>query len=140
MREREKGGEKRKKRKREKKRKKENSRKSVRWAAYPLPLCECMWMCDSERGSGPEGGDDLCFHTGEISPPPPSPPSPPSVHPLQSSYPSCEAQILVSRSKFLLQGPNSSLEAQISASRLKSQPQGPNISLDDQISTLRPKS
>ena len=27
---------------------------------YPLPLCECMWVCDSERGSGPEGADDLC--------------------------------------------------------------------------------
>ena len=27
---------------------------------YPLPLCECMWMCDGERGSGPEGADDLC--------------------------------------------------------------------------------
>ena len=26
---------------------------------YPLPLCEYMWMCDSERGSGPEGADDL---------------------------------------------------------------------------------
>ena len=25
---------------------------------YPLPLCE--WMCDSERGSGPNGADDLC--------------------------------------------------------------------------------
>ena len=27
---------------------------------YPLPLSECMWMCDGERGSGPEGADDLC--------------------------------------------------------------------------------
>ena len=29
-------------------------------------------------GSGPEGADDLCFHTGEISPPS-SPPPPPSL-------------------------------------------------------------
>ena len=28
---------------------------------FPLPLCECMWMCDGERGSGPEGANDLCF-------------------------------------------------------------------------------
>ena len=27
---------------------------------YPLPLCEYMWMSDGERGSGPEGADDLC--------------------------------------------------------------------------------
>ena len=26
---------------------------------YPLPLCVYM-LCDSERGSGPEGVDDLC--------------------------------------------------------------------------------
>ena len=29
-------------------------------------------------GSGPEGADDLCFHTGEISP------SPPYVHPFEA--------------------------------------------------------
>ena len=28
---------------------------------YPMPLCECVWMCDGERGSGPEGADDLCL-------------------------------------------------------------------------------
>ena len=28
---------------------------------YPLPLCEHMLMCDGERGSGPEGADDLCL-------------------------------------------------------------------------------
>ena len=28
---------------------------------YPLPLCEYMLMCDGERGSGPEGADDLCL-------------------------------------------------------------------------------
>ena len=27
---------------------------------YPLPLCENVLMCDGERGSGPEGADDLC--------------------------------------------------------------------------------
>ena len=33
---------------------------------YPLPLCECMWMCDGERGSGPEGADDLCSVSMEV--------------------------------------------------------------------------
>ena len=28
---------------------------------YLLPLCEHMLMCDGERGSGPEGADDLCL-------------------------------------------------------------------------------
>ena len=28
---------------------------------YPLPLCEHMLMCDGERGSGPEGPNDLCL-------------------------------------------------------------------------------
>ena len=28
---------------------------------YPLPLYEYMLMCDGERGSGPEGADDLCL-------------------------------------------------------------------------------
>ena len=28
---------------------------------YPLPLCEYMWVCDGERGSGPEGANDLCL-------------------------------------------------------------------------------
>ena len=27
---------------------------------YPLPLCEYV-MCDSKRGSGPEGANDLCL-------------------------------------------------------------------------------
>ena len=26
---------------------------------YPLPLCECMLICYGERGSGPEGADDV---------------------------------------------------------------------------------
>ena len=26
---------------------------------YSLPLHEYLWMCDGERGSGPEGADDL---------------------------------------------------------------------------------
>ena len=77
-------------------------------------------------GSGPEGADDLCFHTGEISPPPYPPSSssvpPPGLHaqnqPLGSN-PSLEAQIPASRPKFQPQGPNSSLRTQISASRPK---------------------
>ena len=28
---------------------------------YALPLCEYMWVCDGERGRGPEGADDLCL-------------------------------------------------------------------------------
>ena len=28
---------------------------------YPLPLCEYMCVYDGERGSGPEGADDLCL-------------------------------------------------------------------------------
>ena len=28
---------------------------------YPLPLCEYMWVSDGERGSGPEGANDLCL-------------------------------------------------------------------------------
>ena len=27
---------------------------------YLLPLCESMWICDGERGSGPKRADDLC--------------------------------------------------------------------------------
>ena len=56
-------------------------------------------------GSGPEGVDDLCFHTyGGFSPsPPPSPPQSPA-----------------SRPEFQSRGPNPSLEAQIPASRPKS--------------------
>ena len=39
-------------------------------------------------GSGPEGADDLCFHTGEISPPPSPSPSPsPYPPPLSASRP-----------------------------------------------------
>ena len=33
--------------------------KAIDGQRYPLPLCEYM-LCDGERGSGPEGADDLC--------------------------------------------------------------------------------
>ena len=33
---------------------------------YPLPLCECMWVCGGERGSGLERADDLCFVSSEV--------------------------------------------------------------------------
>ena len=81
-----------------------NSRKSVRWSAVPVPCSSRLWLkLRGEQGSGPEGVDDLCFHTyGEFSPPPPPSSSPPS--PLKSQS----------------QGPNSSLEAQIPVSRPKS--------------------
>ena len=65
-------------------------------------------------GSGPEGADDLCFHTGEISPQ-----SSPSSPPASLSTP-FEAHILALRLKSQPIGPNPSLEAQILASRAKS--------------------
>ena len=65
-------------------------------------------MLEVEEGqsSGPEGVDDLCFHTGEFSPSPPHPPLPPASGP----YLSLETHIPASRPK--------SLEAGIWASRL----------------------
>ena len=70
-----------------------NSRKSVRWSAVPVPCLSRLWLkLRGEQGSGPEGVDDLCFHTyGEFSPSP----SPPPLYP--PSNPSLEAQILASR-------------------------------------------
>ena len=54
-----------------------NNCKSVRWSAVPVPcLSKLCLKLRGEQGSGPEGVDDLCFHTyGEFSPP--SSPSPP---------------------------------------------------------------
>ena len=75
-------------------------------------------------GSGPEGDDDLCFHTGEISSPPP--PSSPSSPPLK-------AQNQASRPG----GSNPSLKAQIPALRLKSQYQGSNPSLEGSNPSLK---
>ena len=40
---------------------KENSRKSVRWSAVPVAPKLVYVRCGSERGSGPEGADDLCW-------------------------------------------------------------------------------
>ena len=92
-----------------------DSRKSVRWSAVPVPCLR--WKLREEQGSGPEGVDDLCFHTyGGFSPSSPPPP-PPSLPP---SNPSLEAQIPVSRPKSQSRGPNPSLKAQILASRPKS--------------------
>ena len=50
-----------------------NSRKSVKWSAVPVPSKSELWLkLRGEQGSGPEGVDDLCFHTyGEFSPSPP---------------------------------------------------------------------
>ena len=78
-----------------------NSRKSVRWSAVPMPCLSRLWLkLRGEQGSGPEGVDDLCFHTyGEFSPPPPPPSSSPSPPPHPPSpkprgpYPSLEAEI-----------------------------------------------
>ena len=55
------------KKKRKEKKEKENGKKereivtkALDGQRYPLPLCEYV-MCDGERGSGPEGADDLCL-------------------------------------------------------------------------------
>ena len=80
---------------------------------YTLPcravcLSDCWWVTiksdfritapaqPSFLGSGPEGADDLCFHTGEISPPSPPPTSPPRPW---DPNPSFKTQILASRLK-----------------------------------------
>ena len=77
---------------------------------------------EGEQGSGPEGVDDLCFHTyGGFSPPPPSSHSPLSLPP----------QIPVSKPKFQSRGPNPSLKAQIPAQ---------NASTKASIQALRPQS
>ena len=103
--------------KKKKKVEEENSRKSVRWSAVPLPyLSRLCLKLSGEQSSGPEGVNDLCFHTyGGFSPSPPSsfPTSPPP------SNPSLEDQIPVSRLKSQARDPNPSLMAQILASRLK---------------------
>ena len=67
-------------------------------------------------GSGSEGADDLCFHTGEISPPP-SPPSPST--PFKAQIPVVRPKSQSRCSKPSHQAENSSLQAQIPASRLK---------------------
>ena len=42
-----------------------NSRKSVRWSAVPIAPKLVYVRCEGERGSGPEGADDLCcFYLG----------------------------------------------------------------------------
>ena len=38
-----------------------NSRKSVRWSAVPVAPKLVNVRCEGERGSGPEGADDLCL-------------------------------------------------------------------------------
>ena len=40
---------------------KKNSRKSVRWSAVPVAPKLVSVRCEGERGSGPEGADDLCM-------------------------------------------------------------------------------
>ena len=100
-----------------------NSRKSVRWSAVPVSgLSRLCLKLRGEQGSGPEGVDDLCFHTyGEISP-------------FWAAAPKGPVTYAFTQGKFLLllrpprtRYPNSSLEAQISALRPKSQPWGPNL-------------
>ena len=48
------------KRKRERK-EKEIVAKASDGQRYPLPLSLCLVVCDCERGSGPEGADDVSF-------------------------------------------------------------------------------
>ena len=71
-------------------------------------------------GSGPEGIDDPCLHTWEISSSSPSPYTPPS---------GLKTQIPALRPKSQSQGLSPCLKAHISASRLKFQTQGSNSSL-----------
>ena len=105
-----------------------------------------------QRG-GPEGLEDLCFHTlGNFLPllllhPPLTEISAlrPKTRP-QGPNLSLVAQIQVSRLKLSLEAQipasrsNLSLEAQILASRPKLQPRGPNRSLEAQIAASMPKS
>ena len=80
---------------------KKNSRKSVRWSAVPVPCLSRLWLkLRGEQGSGPEGVDDLCFHTyGGFSPS--SPPefwaSRPGSGPFSGDF-DVEAEIWASRS------------------------------------------
>ena len=85
--------------KKKKKVEEENSRKSVRWSAVPVPcLSRLCLKLRGEQGSGPEGVDDLCFHTyGEFSPPPPPPP--PGIGPFGWDL-DLKAEIWVSRLGF----------------------------------------
>ena len=84
-----------------------NSRKSARWSAVPVPcLSRLCLKLRGEQGSGPEGVDDLCFHShGEFSP---SPPPPPAIRSL---------------------GWDLDFEAEIWASRLGSGPRGQDLGL-----------
>ena len=62
------------------KKRKLNSRKSDRWSAVPMPCLSRLWLkLRGMQGSGPKGIDDLCFLTGEFSPPPPPPLFPPHL-------------------------------------------------------------
>ena len=98
-------------------------------------------------GSGPEGADDLCFHTwgnfssfssfSSSSVPPPA--SRPKSWPWGPN-PSLETQILAWRPKSQPWDPNHSLEAQNPALGLKTQPWGPNPGPKTQIPALKPKS
>ena len=85
------------------KRQKSNCRKSVRWSAVPVACLSKLWLkLRGEQGSGPQGVNDLYFHTyGEFSPPS----HPPSL--------SLQAHISAWRPISQPQGPNPSLEAQI---------------------------
>ena len=75
----------------------------------PVPCLSRLWLkLRGEQGSGPEGVDDLCFHTyGEFSPPPPPP-----------------AGIWTSRLSFGPQGWDLGLKAGIWALRLGSESEG----------------
>ena len=96
-------------------------------------VCWSVTLCF--LGSGPEGADDLCFHTGEIFPSSPSS-SPSTPSNLKSSL---EAQNLASRLNYQPWSSNSSLEAQIPASNLKFQLQTSNSSFIPQIPAWKPR-
>ena len=98
-----------------------NIHKSVRWSVVPVPCPSRLCLkLNGKQGSGPEGIDNLCFHTyGEFSPPPSPPSAPPQLRGPNSSP---KIQIPVSWPKSYPKGSNPSLKAQILAWRLKSQP------------------
>ena len=75
---------------------------------------------DPFLGSGPEGVDDLCFHTGEFS----------AYTPPRDPNPSFKAQISALRLKSHPHGSNPSLEAKIPSSKPKSHPLGSNPTLE----------
>ena len=103
------------------------SRKSIRWSAVPVPcLSRLRLKLRGEQGSGPEGVDDLCFHTyGEFSPSSYPPSASRAISQPGGPYPSLNAQIPTQRPRFHSLG--------IWALRLGFVPGGWDMGLDAEI-------